>query len=153
MGKNKRQPDAPIPPPQPARPRPIHLAGPIRDVVFAVRADGSHPAKVFLESLSNSDQVKFLALFMQMTEHGKILSNERFRFEVGKVKCTLDGQTNEIKIAEFKIHSGSGQRILAYLYGRQWVLTNGFAKGENLSSQIQKANQIVCEDLEGQKAA
>jgi hypothetical protein len=85
-----------------------------------------------------------------MAEHGEIRNTEKFRFKVGEAICKVGDRTQTIPIAEFKIHSGSGQRILAYLHGRQWVLTNGFRKGENLGVQTKRAEQILLEDLAGQ---
>jgi len=54
---------------------------------------------------------------------------------IGKATCEVGNRSQTVPIAEFKIHSGSGQRIMAFLHGRQWVLTHGFRKGENLSVQ------------------
>jgi hypothetical protein len=149
MGKHRGRGQGANPPPRPPRRRPIHHQGPVRDIVFAVQDDGSSPAKEFLESLSVSDQDRFNALFIWMAEHGEIRNPEKFRFKVGEATCKVGDRTQTISIAEFKIHSGSGQRILAFLHGRQWVLTNGFRKGEKLSVQTKRAEQIVCEDLAG----
>ncbi len=153
MGKHRGRGQAETPPPRPPRPRPIHHGGPVRDVVFAVRNDGSSPAKEFLESLSVSDQDKFNALFIWMAERGEIHNTEKFRFNVGEATCKVGNRSQTFPIAEFKIHSGSGQRIMAYLQGRQWVLTHGFRKGENLNVQKKRAERIICEDLDGQNLA
>ena len=152
MGKQRGRGQEESPPPRQPRPRPIHHRGPVRDIVFAVRDDGSSPAREFLESLSVSDQDRFNDLFIWMAERGEIRNTEKFRFNVGKATCKVGNRSQTVPIAEFKIHSGSGQRIMAFLHGRQWVLTHGFRKGENLSVQKKRANQIICEDLAGQSA-
>jgi hypothetical protein len=152
MGKRAGREQTPVPAPPPVPQRLVHYNGQARDIVFAARANGSHPAKEFLDGLSETDQVRFNNIFLWMAERGEIRSTEKFHHRVGTAKCTSGGKTLEYSIAEFKIHSGPGQRILAYLHGSQWVLTNGFAKGENLSVQTRKASQIICEDLAGQRS-
>ncbi len=87
-----------------------------------------------------------------MAEHGEIRNTEKFRFNVGEATCKVGNRSQTYPIAEFKIHSGSGQRIMAYLHGRQWVLTHGFRKGETLSVQTKRAKQLICEDLAGQSS-
>ncbi len=97
-----------------------------------------------------SDQDRFNVLFIWMAERGEIRNTEKFRFNAGEATCKVGNRSQTVPIAEFKIHSGSGQRIMAFLQGRQWVLTHGFRKGENLSVQTKRAEPIICEDLAGQ---
>jgi hypothetical protein len=149
MGKKRGRVPGEGSSPRPVRQRPVQVTGPARDIVFAIRADGSSPARDFLEGLSLFDQDKFNVLFIRMAEHGEIRNAEKFRPKVGEAACRLGDRLEKYPIAEFKIHTGSGQRILAFLDGRQWVLTNGFAKGEKLSIQTKKANAIICDDMAG----
>lgn len=147
MGKHEGRKRVPSPTPMAPGKRIVHYQGQQRDIVFAVRADGSQPAKEFYESLSGSDQVKFDALFVTTADQGELRNELKFRLKVGVARCQIGGKTELISVAEFKIHSGSGQRILAYRRGRQWILTNGFAKGEKLANQIKRAESIIDEDL------
>lgn len=118
-----------------------------RDIVFAVCADGSEPAKKFLEDLSPVDRAKFFQLFMWTGEQGELRNEQKFRLKVGVRTCKIGDKTQDIPIAEFKIHGGSGQRILAYRQDKQWILTNGFPKGDKLSNHLDRAGEIIGEDF------
>lgn len=130
--------------------REVLQEGARRDVVYAQAADGSRPAKTFYASLNNQDRMSFASLFELMAEHGAITNPEKFRSNIGKFCCQIGHVTRKGGIAEFKIHHGSGQRILAYRDGRQWVLVSGFPKGANLESEKNKACRIICDDLRRQ---
>jgi hypothetical protein len=131
----------------PIRERPVLCRGASRDIVYAVCANGTLPAREFYESLSDADQSKFDALFLRMAEYGEIHTKEKFRPRVGEAVCTVRGKTVRYAVAEFKIHSGGGQRIMACLDGRQWVLTHGFQKGSKLKTEVNRAQRILFEDL------
>ena len=89
--------------------------------------------------------------FIWMAEHGEIRNTEKFR---KRRRGYLQGGQSKSDVSDrgIQIHSGSGQRIMAYLHGRQWVLTHGFRKGETLSVQTKRAKQLICEDLAGQSS-
>ncbi len=91
--------------------------------------------------------MSFASLFIEIAEHGKISNKERFRPNLSKIQCNNGDIKRNIAIAEFKIHRGCGQRILAYQDDRQWVLVNGFPKGAKLENELTRAHRIICEDL------
>lgn len=127
--------------------REVLQSGAKHDVVYAECADGSKPAKEFYEGLAERDRDTFADLFIQLSEHGKIVNTERFRPKIARFECLVGGVKRVGAIAEFKIHHGSGQRMLAYREAREWILVGGFAKGRRLESEIEKARRAVCEDL------
>jgi putative component of toxin-antitoxin plasmid stabilization module len=131
-----------------ARSRPIHVSGPTCDVVFAVRKDGSCPAREYLNALKVSDQDKFNALFIQMTQVGRLFNKVKFRPRIASLNLKLGDRVVSRPIAEFKIHSGGGHRMLTVQDGRQWVLVLGFQKGATLENQIERAGNIIQEDLD-----
>ena len=124
--------------------REVIQRGAQRDIAYAQTADGAQPAKEFYLALSARDSMSFAALFLQMAEHGFIGNPEKFRPNIAKFQCG-PGDTNRT-LAEFKIHHGPGQRILAYQDGRQSVLVSGCRKGAHLATEIRKAGRIACED-------
>jgi putative component of toxin-antitoxin plasmid stabilization module len=131
----------------PAPQREIVIPGTRCDVAYAQAADGSRPAKEFMQALAIKDRLKFADLFAWIAEHGKIANTEKFRPSLSKISCKDGDVKRSTAIAEFKIHAGSGQRILAYQDGRQWVLVMGFPKGANLETALEKAHTVICEDL------
>lgn len=132
----------------PSLPRELLQGGIKCNVVYAQAADESRPAKVFFESLEIKDQVKFANLFATIGEHGKISNTEHFRPSLSKIVCQIGDIKRKVAIAEFKIHSGCGQRILAYQDDRQWVLVSGFPKGSKVEAELKRAHRIICEDLQ-----
>ncbi|MBL4819082.1 MAG: type II toxin-antitoxin system RelE/ParE family toxin [Deltaproteobacteria bacterium] len=85
---------------------------------FYVRKSGEVPSREWLESMPESIQKKFAALFMWMGDHGKILNEQKFKHLTGTKQ-----------LFEFKADSG---RILCFFFsGKQIVLTNGFRKKSN----------------------
>jgi putative component of toxin-antitoxin plasmid stabilization module len=117
------------------------------DVVFAVRKDGSCPAREYLAALKESDQDKFNALFIYMTQIGRLFNKVKFRPTVSKLNLRIGDEVVNQPIGEFKIHSSGGHRILTVQDGRQWVLILGFQKGRTLENQIERAENIVREDF------
>jgi hypothetical protein len=111
-------------------------------------AEGEEPAKVFFAKLTIGDKAKFAALFQTIADTGHIRNEEKFRPSVYVAKCTCGGRTIEYSVAEFKIHSGPGYRIMACLDGKTWVLTHGFSKGSKVETEGKKAERIFCEDLD-----
>lgn len=130
------------------RPREAYVSGAARSVAFARREDGSEPAREFYNNLSMGDQAKFANRFRSIAQTGSIPNSEKFRPNVGTIKCNCSGKVTEYPVAEFKIHSGPGYRIMACLDGREWVLTHGFKKkGAKVPTEVTKAGRIFCEDL------
>jgi hypothetical protein len=128
------------------RPRTVLIEGPQTNVVYAKITLGREPAKEFYESLEMSDRVKFLNLFIRIAEHGRITSQEKFRLNVHNINCNHNGTITQYSVAEFKIHTGGGKRIMACSIGREWVLTHGFLKGNDMATEREKAGRIFCED-------
>lgn len=117
------------------------------DVAFAVCADGSSPAREYFSALKESDQDKFNSLFIQMTQIGRLFNTVKFRPKVANLNLRIGNRVVSRPIAEFKIHSSGGHRILAIRDGRQWVLILGFQKGEPLENQVERAGNIARDDL------
>jgi hypothetical protein len=130
----------------PLPPREIHADGPKRSIAFAMLGDGTKPARDFFDDLDEGDKDKFDSLFATMCQHGKITNDQKFRSCVGTTRCDHGGVVTRYPVSEFKIHTGSGKRILAILDGRQFVLTHGFNKGAKLPSEVKKAGRIFSED-------
>ena len=131
----------------PVPPRTVHLPGATKSVTYARTLNGNEPAKEFYDDLSSGDQDKFDNLFLRWTEHGNISNPEKFKSNVGGICCNLSGTPKRFPVAEFKIHTGKGKRILAILDGNEYVLVNGFEKGGVLANEVLKAGRIFCEDL------
>ncbi|CAN5895799.1 hypothetical protein BH23PLA1_BH23PLA1_24580 [soil metagenome] len=124
--------------------RPILYQGAQRDIVCAVKTDGTSPAKHYIDALSESDQAKFSSLFVWMGDLGMLRNKEKFR-AIGDVKCSITESISKISLFEFKIH---GERIVTFQSGRRWVLTHGFSKkGAVLKTERERAKQIIEEDL------
>ena len=110
-----------------------HVPGPKRTIAFAIRLDGSCPAREFLEGLSDSDESKVANLFRWMADHGEIKNGQKFK--------RLDGP-----IWEFKSHQ---IRIPCFQDGTIWVLTHGFRKKSDQApkSEVARAHDIHSEYL------
>ena len=63
-------------------------------------------------SLKESDRAKLIALFLRMSNHGRIQNEEKFKHEDGKIFAFKSGQ---IRITCFQIE-------------KDWFLTHGFIK-------------------------
>ena len=89
--------------------------GKVFKIEFFVTESGKVPAEEWLESLTEKQQAKFVALFMRFGDLGKIWNERKFKH--------LSGTD---QIFEFKVDSG---RVLSFFfYGKRLVLTHGFSK-------------------------
>lgn len=84
-------------------------------VEYAVRQNGSMPAKAFVDSLIISERSKISHPLARLATSGFIFNTQKFR----KIKG--------IKESIFEIKSGH-IRVLCFQKGNSWVLTNGFCK-------------------------
>ena len=111
----------------------IVVRGNQRTIEYAICADGSMPAKEFVEGLDESEQRKLDTLFRRMAETGKIFNKTRFK----QVKD---------RIYEFKRYQ---TRVGCFQIGTRWVLTHGFIKkGDRWKkSDIERAERIMEEHL------
>lgn len=111
--------------------------GNLRTIEYAVRANGSMPAKVFIESLDESDQRKIAVLFRRMAEHGRVPNREQFKPVGGE-------------IFEFKKHQ---VRVFCFRKENRWLLTNGYKKKTARLNQneIARAERIMTEHLDREK--
>jgi len=125
----------------------IHVSGPRSTIAYAQLNDGTRPSRDFYNGLDEGDKDKFDKLFMTICEMGTIRNPEKFHPSVGKIKCNQGGKVSAYSVAEFKVHTGAGKRILAILDKSEFILTHGFLKGVKLASELKKAQRIFCEDL------
>ena len=112
----------------------IVVRGNLRTIEYAIRANGSMPAKEFIEGLSEPDQAKILVLFRRMAEKGNVPNREQFKLVEGK-------------IFEFKKQQ---IRVFCFRKGDRWLLTNGYKKKRDKldRSEIDRAQRIMQEHLE-----
>ena len=112
----------------------IVVRGNQRTIEYAICADGSMPAKEFIESLDESDQRKMAALFDRMAQHGNAPNPTQFKPVRGK-------------IFEFKKHQ---IRVFCFRKGDRWLLTNGYKKKKDKLDQgeVERAERIMHEHLE-----
>ena len=105
-------------------------AGAIYVVEYAVRIDGSMPAKEWLESQTLKVQASFGVLFKRLCQDGRINNEEQFR-------------RLHDHVWEFK---RNGHRILCYCSGRRYLLTHQIKKaggrGKCPPSEIERAETI-----------
>lgn len=112
----------------------IVVRGNLRTIEYAIRANGSMPAKEFIEGLSVPDQAKILVLFRRMADKGDVPNREQFKLVEGK-------------IFEFKKQQ---IRVFCFRKGDRWLLTNGYKKKRDKldRSEIDRAQRIMQEHLE-----
>ena len=112
----------------------IVVRGNLRTIEYAIRANGSMPAKEFIEGLSEPDQAKILVLFRRMAEKGDLPNREQFKLVKGK-------------IFEFKKQQ---IRVFCFRKEERWLLTNGYKKKRDKldRSEIDRAQRIMQEHLE-----
>ena len=112
----------------------IVVRGNQRTIEYAICANGSMPAKEFIEGLSEPDQAKILVLFRRMAEKGNVPNREQFKLVEGK-------------IFEFKKQQ---IRVFCFRKGDRWLLTNGYKKKRDKldRSEIDRAQRIMQEHLE-----
>ena len=106
-------------------------------IEYAVCADGSMPAKEFIEGLDEQDQRRLVTLFHRLADTGVISNREQFKH--------LEG-----KIWEFKRHQ---VRVGCFQAGARWLLTHGFIKKRNdwPKSEVKRANRIRDEHINREK--
>ena len=112
----------------------IVVRGNQRTIEYAIRTNGSMPAKEFIESLDESDQRKMAALFDRMAQHGNAPNPTQFKPVRGK-------------IFEFKKHQ---IRVFCFRKDDRWILTNGYKKKRNKldRAEVDRAERIMREHLE-----
>lgn len=89
--------------------------GAVLRIEFYVAPNGTAPAELWLEQLSQGSQQKFAALFVRMGDTGKIWNERKFKH-----------LTETDQIFEFKVDA---DRILCFFFvGRRLILTHGFRK-------------------------
>lgn len=84
-------------------------------VEYAVRKDGSVPARDYVHSLKDIEAAKVLALFQWMADTGRIYNREKFK--------QVDGE-----LFEFKAHQ---VRISCWRKDNCWYLLDGFIKKQD----------------------
>ena len=111
----------------------IVVRGNQRTIEYAICADGSMPAKEFVEGLDESEQRKLDTLFRRLAAMGKIFNKEQFKQVKGKIFGFKRYQT----------------RVGCFQIGMRWVLTHGFIKkGDRWKkSDIERAERIMEEHL------
>ncbi len=116
----------------------IVVRGNQRTIEYAICANGSMPAKEFVEGLSEPDQRKILVLFRRMAEKGNVPNREQFK----KV---------ENKIFEFKKQQ---TRVFCFHKEDRWLLTNGYKKKRDKldRSEIDRAQRIMQEHLKRERS-
>lgn len=109
----------------------IVFQGEIFSIEFYVRPSGQALAEDWLETVPDSMQVKFAALFSWMGNQGKIANERKFKYLTGSDQ-----------IFEFKADEG---RILCFFfYGKRIVLTHGFRKksAKTPKNEIERAEVL-----------
>ncbi|MBS0198767.1 MAG: type II toxin-antitoxin system RelE/ParE family toxin [Planctomycetes bacterium] len=107
-----------------------------RTVRYARAANGSYPAKDFLESevVPEKDKASLLRTMQLLSAVGKVTNPEKFK--------KLEGD-----LWEFKSYQ---TRIGAFQNGNSWYLTSGFVKKKDgwPKSELERADRIRLEQLE-----
>ena len=113
--------------------RPIPVRGSLRTIEYAVCANGSMPAKNFIEDLDESELRRLDTLFRRMADTGRIHNRKQFK--------QVDG-----KVYEFKRYQ---TRVGCFQVGDRWRLTHGFVKKSDKwpKREIERATRIMQEDL------
>jgi len=116
----------------------VVFKGRVLTIAFAVRADGTMPAKDFYDSLDGEWKSKLMSSFRHMGEMGNFNHRERFKH--------VEGPIFEFK--RFQI------RMLCFRSESRWVLTNGCSKkGDKLDpSEIARAFAIMNDHIQREKA-
>ena len=105
------------------------------DVLYAVRSNGTMPAKDFIDGLGVADARKLSVLFRRMAEFGLIHNTQQFKMIEGKIWEFKRGQ---IRIGCFRV-------------GNTWFLTHGFIKKRDKwpAREKERAKTIRKEHLAG----
>ena len=113
---------------------PIVVSGSFRTIEYAIAANGSMPAREFVENLSVAEKAKIAQLFRKMADLGKLPNREQFKSVRGG-------------ICEFKKHQ---IRVFCFRKDDRWILTNGYKKKRNklARAEVDRAERIMREHLE-----
>lgn len=116
----------------------VVVRGSLRTIEYAVCANGSMPAKDFIEGLEEKEQRKLAVLFQRMADTGRISNREQFKLVRGK-------------LYEFKRYQ---TRVGCFRIQDRWVLTHGFIKKTDRwpRSQIERGERIMEEHLKRENA-
>ncbi len=110
--------------------------GPCGTVEFAVREAGSVPAQKFWDKLPKKVQAKFVVLFRQMVDQGKV-SAKRFKSEMEG----LSAFRTEINKKQYRFPCFQDSSD-----GSRWIITHGFVeKGGWPQNEIDRAKDIRAE--------
>lgn len=114
---------------------PIPYAGRCMTLRYAVRQNGTMPARVFLEGLDKPARAKFNARIKVLGDEGSLANEQMFR--------QLDADMWEIKI------NSPALRLLCFRNEAEWVLTHGCKKLAHKEFQIElsRARRIRQEHL------
>lgn len=121
--------------------RQILCAGRRIAIEFAVRSNGTIPAKDFYDNdLSEEERAKLKPPFTRLADDGHVANKERFK----KVEGTLE-------LWEFKLHQVRMPGF--YLPGGRFVLTHGLRKKQDKlpKSEIEAAHTIRAEHIKREK--
>jgi len=136
----------------------VIICGRQRTVEFAVRKDGTSPAKEFFDNLDRSDSAHLLAWFKKLAQDGEA----NLRFAKKLFKCEKELPKNITIIPghlwtfkrETRKRPGGGKgmiRIPCFQYQRRWILMHGFwkpARSKWPDIQVSMAFQIIREVVE-----
>jgi len=113
--------------------RPVVVTGAVLTIEYAVCANGSMPAKEFIDGLDQSEQRKLAVLFQRMADQGQIRNPDQF-------KQVRDG------IFEFKRHQ---VRVFCFREAQSWFLTNGYKKKKDKLDPVEvaRAARVMQEHL------
>jgi len=110
-----------------------YLTGSWGRIEFAVRQNGSMPARDFITGLHWKERIKLLALLQRMADTGKIWNKQQFKQVEGKI---FEFKSNQL-------------RVLCFQHSNSWVLTHGFRKKRDKLPRKEKetAKEIMTEHL------
>jgi hypothetical protein len=98
-------------------------------VEYAVAADGSVPARLFLAECDDNVAAKLFALFERLAKVGRLSNQQQFRKERGEIWGFKHFQT----------------RMACFRVANRWFLTHGFTKKKDNwpAGQLERAERIM----------
>jgi len=130
----------------------IVTAGRMRTIEYAVRTDGSMPARVFLDSLHVRDRQHLMGRFQHLADGGEQVMNNQAVFK--KERPPFFAFKRRSKHSP---RGGEGMiRIPCFRIGNRWILTHGFWKepqSEWAERHFAEANQIHSEVMAREQQA
>ena len=107
----------------------IAYRGPLFTIEFAIRADSSVPAHTFFNELDPRWQARFLVLFKNLGDTGRIRSREQFRKFSGEF---------------FEFKAFQNRMPCYYRPDRRVVITHGFVKKQDAAprQEVERAATI-----------